>query len=78
MSLETLNALKTSVLTQLKAVEGTGQSHSTNGRQTALPDFDKLTDKLASIEAAIEWKNTQANSGNKGFASRYSCFNHYD
>lgn len=75
MSLATLEALRLSVLTQLKAVEATGQSHSVQGRQTALVSFDQLTNRLADIEAAIEWKSNPANSGNKGFASRFANFN---
>jgi len=75
MSLETLNALKSSALIQLKTVEGTGQSHSANARQTALVDYEKLVNRLADIEAAIAWKSNAANAGNNGFASRYACFN---
>jgi len=74
MSVETLNALRLSILTQLKAVEATGQSHSANSRQTALPDFDKLTQKLTSIESALRWKENAANAGNNGYASRYANF----
>lgn len=75
MSLSTLQALRLSILTQLKAVEGTGQTHSASGRQTALADFEKLTNRLADIESAIEWKSNPANAGNNGFASRYQNFN---
>jgi len=75
MSVATLEALRLSILTQLKAVEGVGQSHSTNGRQTVLTDFDKLTLKLASIESALTWKANAANAGNNGYASRYANFN---
>lgn len=75
MSLATLQALRLSILTQLKAVEGTGQTHSANGRQTNLADFEKLTNRLADIESAIEWKSDPANAGNNGYASRYSSFN---
>jgi len=74
MSVETLNALKLSILTQLKAVEGTGQSHSANGRQTAMASFDQLHNKLASIESALTWKANAANAGNNGYASRYANF----
>lgn len=75
MSLETLNALRLSVLTQLKAVEGTGQSHSVSGRQTALPTYDALMNRLADIESAIAFKSNSSNAGNNGFASRYASFN---
>lgn len=75
LSVATLDALRLSILTQLKAVEATGQSHSGSGRQTNLVDFDKLTHKLTSIEAALEWKANTANAGNNGYASRYSNFN---
>lgn len=74
-SVATLEAVRLSTLAQLKAVEGTGQSHSMNGRQTALVDFDKLTQKLNNIEAALDWKANAANNGNKGYASRYGSFN---
>lgn len=70
-----LAAMRVSVLTQLKAVEGTGQNHSVNGRSTGLADFQKLTDTLNSINAAIDWQANLANRGNKGYASRYSSFN---
>lgn len=73
-NVETLNAVRSSVLLQLKAVEGVGQSHAANGRQTTLPDHDKLVQKLANIEAALRWKETAANGGNAGYASRYSSF----
>lgn len=74
-SAATLTAMRLSILTQLKAVEGTGQSHALNGRQTSLADFDKLTQKLTNIEAALDWKANSANAGNNGYASRYSSFN---
>jgi len=74
LSVDTLNALRLSILTQLKTVEGTGQSHSANGRQTALADFDKLTQKLTSIESALRWKENAGNDGNSGYASRYANF----
>lgn len=77
MSVETLTALRLSFLTQIKAVEGSGQSHSGNGRQTNLVDMDKLTAGLTNVEAALEWKRTAANNGNKGFASRFASFNRY-
>lgn len=73
-SVETLNAVRSSVLLQMKAIEGVGQSHSVNGRQTTLADHDKLVQKLTNIEAALSWKATAANSGNAGYASRYSSF----
>lgn len=73
--IDTLQAARTSVLIQMKAVEGVGQSHSANGRQTALPDFDKLFEKLNNIENAIAWKLNPANRGNNGFASRTAAFN---
>lgn len=70
-----LEAVKVSVLTQLKNIEGQGQGHSLNGRNTNLADFDKLTDKLASINAALDYLTNSANRGNKGYASRYASFN---
>lgn len=73
-SVETLNAVRASILVQLKNIEGTGQSHSISGRQTALPDIDKLTQKLTNIESALRFKETAANNGNNGYASRFSSF----
>lgn len=70
-----LQAVRTSVLLQIKNIEGVGQNHSLNGRNTALADFEKLTDRLTSINAAIAWKANQANRGNNGYASRYASFN---
>jgi len=75
MSLETLNALRLSILTQLKTVEGTGQSHSASGRQTAMPTYDALMSRLADIEAAISFKSNAANDGNSGYARRFASFN---
>lgn len=77
-SVDTLQAVRLSILTQLKAVEGVGQSHSANGRQTSLADFDKLTNKLSNIEAALTWKATAANVGNSGYASRYASFSDFN
>ncbi len=74
-SVATLEAVRTSILTQLKAVEGTGQSHSANGRQTALVSFEQLMDRLSSIESALRWKEQAANAGNNGYASLYANFN---
>lgn len=74
MSLETLTALRLSALTQLKAVEATGQSHSANARQTALADYEKLMNRIADIEAAIAWKSDPANAGNNGYARRFASF----
>lgn len=73
-ALATLEAVRLSIITQLGAVQGTGQSHSANGRQTTLVDFDVLTQKLTNIEAAIAWKANPANAGNNGYASRYASF----
>ncbi len=56
-------------------MEGTGQSHSVSGRQTALPTYDALMNRLADIEAAIAFKSNPSNAGNNGFASRYASFN---
>lgn len=75
MSLETLGALRTSILTQLKAVEGVGQSHSANGRQTTLTAFNDLTQKLVNVESALEWKANPANRGNNGYTRRFASFN---
>lgn len=75
MTLPTLTALRLSMITQIAAVQGTGQSHSLNGRQTALPDLDKLIGRLADIDAAIAFKSNPANAGNNGYASRYASFN---
>ncbi len=74
MSIETLEALRLSTLAQMKAIEGVGQSHSANGRQTTMASLPELTKNLVSIEAALDWKRTSANSGNKGFTSRYSSY----
>lgn len=67
--------MRVSVLTQLKAIEATGQSHSGSGRSTNLADFDKLTQKLSSINAAIAWQANLCDSNNSGFATRYTNFN---
>lgn len=75
MSIGALEALRTSFLTQLKAVEGVGQSHSMSGRQTTLPEIDKLTRSLANVESALEWKRNAANAGNNGYARRFASFN---
>lgn len=72
-----LAALRVSLLTQIKQVEGVGQSHSANGRQTSQANLASLTNDLADVNAAIAWQAVAANSGNKGYASRFSCFNHY-
>lgn len=69
-----LKALKLSILTQLKAIEGTGQSHSLSGRNTQMADFNVLTDRLANINAAIAWK--EQNPGDAGgYARRFASFN---
>lgn len=75
MSVATLTALRLSVLTQLKNVEGVGQAHSANGRQTTLPDIEKLNRQLMNYESAIEWKSNLANRGNNGYARRFASFN---
>ena len=69
-----LSALKTSTLQQLKQIEGAGQSHSINGRNSAAAQFDRLHDGLANINAAIAWQAEQGNNGNAGYASRYADF----
>lgn len=69
-----LVAMRTSVLIELKQIEGVGQSHAMNGRNVSMPDFNALTEKLSSINAAIAWQANLANSGNKGYASRYASF----
>lgn len=74
-SIETLTAVRLSLLQQIKGVEGMGQSHSANGRQTALPDLEKLVTQLNNIENALAWKRNAANAGNNGFASRFADFN---
>jgi len=70
----TLEALKTSCLTQIKAIEGAGQSHSMNGRNVAMGNLDSLYDKLANITSAQAWKAQNAADGNLGYASRYTDF----
>lgn len=75
MSVATLEALRLSVLTQLKAVEGVGQSHSANGRQTTLVSLEKLNALLVNYESALEWKRNPANAGNNGYARRFASFN---
>jgi hypothetical protein len=71
---ETLTALKSSCLQQIKAIEGAGQSHSMNGRNVAMANLGELYDKLANISAAITWKADQANSGGLGYASRFTDY----
>lgn len=75
-SIQTLEAVRNSTLIQIKAIEGTGQSHSVSGRQTTLADYATLVQTLTNIESALDWKRTQANCGNKGFASRFPDFSH--
>lgn len=70
-----LAAMRVSTLTQLKNIEGTGQSHSGSNRNTQQADFQKLTETLASVNAAIDWQSNFSNRGNKGYASRYASFN---
>lgn len=74
MSLETLEALKGSMLLQIKNIEGAGQSHSLNGRSTSQASLDTLLNKLGDIEAAIAWKKDPANAGNNGYTSRFTDF----
>lgn len=69
-----LAVLRSSILLQIKQIEGVGQSHSLNGRNASMADFDKLTNKLANVNAAIDWQANLSNSGNKGYASRYASF----
>lgn len=76
-SFATLEAVRLSTLTQMKGVEGAGQSHSANGRQTAMANLNDLATLLNNIENALAWKRNLANHGNNGFASRYADFNHY-
>lgn len=75
MSVTTLEALRASVLLQLKNVEGVGETHSANGRQTSLPKLADLSQLLVNYESALDWKRNQANRGNNGYASRYASFN---
>ena len=75
MSLTTLCALRDSTLVIIKSVEGTGQSHTLNGRNITQADRAKAMEDLVSIEAAIDYKGNPANAGNKGYASRYASFN---
>lgn len=72
-----LAAMRVSLLTQLKAIEGTGQSHSANSRQTSQANLKDVAEQLANVNAAIDWQSTSADRGNKGYASRYSCFNRH-
>lgn len=69
-----LAVLRSSILLQIKQIEGVGQSHSLNGRSAQMADFDKLTNKLASVNAAIDWQATLVDRGNKGYASRFASF----
>lgn len=69
-----LVALKMSILTQLKNIEGTGQSHGLSGRSASMADFKALTETLANVNAAISFIDNTANTGNTGYASRYPSF----
>ena len=71
---ETLKALKSSCLQQIKAIEGAGQSHSMNGRNVSMAAQRDLHDQLANIAAAILWKAQNAANGNLGYASNYTDF----
>jgi hypothetical protein len=70
-----LAAMRVSCLTQIANIQGVGQTHSVNGKNTELADFDKVTSTLASVNAAISWQSNLANRGNRGYASRYASFN---
>jgi len=74
MSDAVLDALETSCLQQMKAIEGAGQSHSMNGRNVAMATLATLDEKLANIAAARAWKAQQAGSGNMGYTSLYTDF----
>lgn len=73
--LAALEAVRDSTLLQLKNIEGTGQSHSGQGRNTAHADYSALHEKLTSIYAAIDWKAANPSGGNAGYSSRYASFN---
>lgn len=72
--LETLQVLKASLLTQIKAIEGVGQSDSISGRNMVRAAFKDVNDELKSVMAAIKYLSNQANNGNTGFASRLADF----
>lgn len=72
---EDLAALRSSTLVQLSNVQGVGQSHALNGKNTQLADYQKLTQTLANVNAAIKFQSNLANAGNSGYTSRYVSFN---
>lgn len=74
MSDATLQALHSSCLQQIKAIEGAGQSHSMNGRNVSMAQQRDLFDQLANIAAAQAWKAQNAANGNLGYASTYTDF----
>lgn len=74
MDVETLNALKSSCLQQIKAIEGAGQSHSMNGRNVSMANQRDLHDQLANICAALEWKAQNVGTGNLGYSSTYTDY----
>lgn len=68
-----LAAMRLSIMTQLKAIEGTGQSHSLSGRNTSMADFRALTETLANVNAAIQFQ--AQNPGDAGgYARRFASF----
>jgi hypothetical protein len=74
LSLEELEALRSSTLLQIKQIEAVGQSHSINGRAQSAASLQVLTEQLADIASAMDWLRSSANRGNKGYTSRYADF----
>ncbi len=72
MRLTTLQALESTMLIVIKQVEGTGQSHSLNGRSVSRASLPAAIQDLASIQAAIDNKEKGINPGPQ---SRFVNFN---
>jgi len=71
---ETIAALIASTLTQIKQIEGVGQSHSINGRSTSQATLRDLHDTLANLYAAQKFQSSSEDAGNAGYVSRFTDF----
>ena len=74
MSSATLEALRTASLETIKSIVSVGQSHSLNGRSMSAAQYDSVFNRLADIEAALQWKSNTVDGGNIAFASRFTNF----
>lgn len=77
MSSETLAALRSSFLLQIKQIEAVGQSHGISGRSHGAATLATLTQELTDVESAINFLANPANAGNIGWSSRYGAVRPY-